>query len=360
MCLGNVWLPILLSSVALGCSVKDDMDEMHKSTVEMNKTTLEMRDATTRLEQKTAEMQKVTASMAVTTEALNQNAMNTYQDLRHGTSAELRSLALEKMRAAPSQVEKIVYAASYVRAFEFQLWKGQGRDDESKLQNQRDDAVNEYLRMIKGICMDLGGKLTMSPLSNDSRMQDLYALVTVIHLVDSDDPNLQGEMDRGIEKLLEEGLKAKKQVESGAVLVSALPEHLKSVLLYEQHARLVFELRQNFLAAMFISDMVGGPSGNIGLLQKLKMTLLEWVAPTHSHNTAELNHLNDIINESMESRQILVDLGYPVTLHRSIRRVLANLRIEESTIEPADRQKILGAMRSKVEQLVALDSSEAD
>jgi len=347
---------VAFCSLVMACSVKDDLDEMHKSTVEMNKTTLEMRDATTRMEQKTAAMQQTTASMATTTEALNQNTINTYQDLRHGTSAQLRAIAIEKMRAAKSQVEKIVYAASYVRAFEFQLWKGQGRDDEAKLNNQRDDAVNEYLRMIKGICMDLGAKLTMSPMSSDARMQDLYALVTVIHLVDSNDPGLQDEMDRGMEKLLEEGLKTKKQVESGAIGATALTTYMQSVLLYEPYARLVFELRQNFLAAMFVGDMVGGPARTVSLVQKLKMTLLLWVAPTQSHNTAALNQLRDMINEAMESRQILVDLGYPVTLHKSIRRLLANMRIEENALEAADRQQTLNVIRSSVEQIVSMDA----
>lgn len=350
-------LTSFLCTLALACSVKEDMDEMHKSTVEMNQTTLEMRDATTRLEQKTAEMQKITASMATTTEALNQNTINTYQDLRHGTSAELRTMAIEKMRAASSQAEKIVYAASYVRAFEFQLWKGQGKDDEAKLETQRDDAVNEFLRMVKGMCADLGAKLTMSPLSTDPRMQDLYALVTVIHLVDSSDPSLQDKLDRGMEKLLEDGLKTKKQLESGAVAIDALPARLKSVLFYEQQARLVFELRQNFLAAMFVGDMIGGPTGRVSLVQKLKMALLPWTAPTTSHNTAELVYLRSVISESMESRQILEDLGYTVTLHKSIRRVLGNMRIEENALEPAERQQVLEAMRGKVEKLVSLDET---
>lgn len=370
-------LSCLVLVTTFGCSVKDDMDSMHDSTVEMNATTQEMLDATGRMERKTAEMQQTTAAMAkttdkmaedmqsmlkttkgmaATTEALNTTSTNTYQDLRHGNSADMRLTALEKMKAAGSQAEKITYAAHFVRAFDFQLWKAQGLDDDAKLQEQRLDAVNEFMRIVKGICMELGGgKLTTSPMSNELRMQDLYALATVLHMVDTSDPKVLNYVGDGVQQLLLAGLRNKRAVDAGTIRIEDLPAYQQSVLGFEKYAIFMLKLRQNFIAAMAVSEIsekeIGGPS----TLNRLKMLVLPWNSHTKAHNLVRLKFFVDFFDEVLETQSMLRELGHDGRLDGKLLRVLKNLRIEEVSVESTTRSQKLDALRDRVQKIVSVD-----
>jgi hypothetical protein len=369
-------LSCLVMATTFGCSVKDDMDSMHDSTVEMNETTQEMRDVTARMERKTGEMQQTTAAMAkttdhmaedmqmmlkttkgmaATTEALNTTSTNTYQDLRHGNSADMRLTALEKMKGAGSQAEKITYAAQFVRAFDFQLWKAQGRDNEAKLQEQRLDAVNEFMRIVKGICMELGGKLTTSPLSNDLRMQDLYALATVLHMVDTSDPKVLNYVGDGVQQLLLAGLRNKRAVDAGTIRIEDLPAYQQSVLGFEKYAIFMLKLRQNFIAAMAVSEISEREIGEPSTLSRLKMLVLPWNSHTEAHNLVRLKFFVDFFDEVLETQSMLRELGHDGRLDGKLLRVLKNLRIEEVSVESTTRSQELDALRDRIKKIVSVD-----
>ena len=203
--------------------------------------------------------------------------------------------------------------------------------------------------------MELGRKLTMSPLSNDSRMQNLYALATVVHMVDTADAKVPNDVGEGIEQLLLAGLRSKSAVEAGTVRIDDLPAYQQSVLSFENYAVLILTLRQNFLAAMAVSEISEQKIGDPSSFSRLKMLILPWNSHTEAHNVVKLKYFVDFFDEVLKTRSILRELGHDGRIDGKLLRVLKNLRIEEVSVESTHRSQTLDALRDRIQKIVAVD-----
>jgi hypothetical protein len=70
---------------------------------------------------------------------------------RAGAAKEARAKAIERLEAAKSVEGKVVEAATFFKAFEYQLWLGKHFDDDEYLQSLYEDAMNEIYRQLKEI-----------------------------------------------------------------------------------------------------------------------------------------------------------------------------------------------------------------
>lgn len=70
---------------------------------------------------------------------------------RPGAAKEARAKALERLEDAKSIEGKVVEAATFFKAFEYQLWLGKHFDSDTYLQSLYEDAMNELYRQLKEV-----------------------------------------------------------------------------------------------------------------------------------------------------------------------------------------------------------------
>lgn len=73
---------------------------------------------------------------------------------RAGAAKDARAKALERMKERKSIEGKVVEAATYFKAFEYQLWTGQRYDNQEYLDSLIEDAMNEIYRNLKELNND--------------------------------------------------------------------------------------------------------------------------------------------------------------------------------------------------------------
>tara|TARA_B100001971_G_scaffold37960_1_gene32984 strand:- start:28797 stop:29918 length:1122 start_codon:yes stop_codon:yes gene_type:complete len=73
---------------------------------------------------------------------------------RPGAAKEARARAMERLKEAVSIEGKVVEAATYFKAFEYQLWLGNHFDTDEYLQTLYEDAMNEIYRNMKELNKD--------------------------------------------------------------------------------------------------------------------------------------------------------------------------------------------------------------
>ena len=395
---------IIISSLVIltACSAYNDMKHMEKNTAEMNQTTREMSDttrdmkvvtesmeaktgkmssdtsemrrATESLVKKTSELNRTIADMAMTTSAMREDmrSMNRatdtlaslsseldlqtnhlYHDNRQGQSLELRLRTLEAMKKARKQFAKIKYANFYFKAFEFQLWKNSGADDDSQLDYLRFQAAQEIIQTIDELVPE--GKRSLSPLSEKSYMQDLYALSAALHVVnggkilaeladiDEDDQEegdiVMGREDHaptGMLSLIYDALSAKRPLERGSSHGSDLRPYHSAILKFEEIALYILKVRVNFLSAIVIKQLSAADGEHLSWLQRMRMFASPWSAKTPSRNIVQLRYYGWILGEALATRSFLESLGVDCPMDATLKRVVRNMRLSEpSGIIPA-------------------------
>ena len=388
---------VLISSLVIlnACSAYNGMKHMEKNTAEMNQTTREMSDttrdmkvvtesmdaktgkmssdtsdmrrATESLLKKTTELNRTIADMSMTTSAMREDmrsmnratdhlaALSTeldlqtnhlYHDNRQGQSLELRLRTLDDMKKARKQFAKIKYANFYYKAFEFQLWKNSGGDDDSQLDYLRFQAAQEIIQTIDELAPE--GKRSLSPLSEKSHMQDLYALSAGLHVVNNgevlaeladidEDEQQSGDivMERedhaptGMLALIYDSLNAKRSLELGSTHGSDLRPYHSAILKFEEIALYILKVRVNFLTAIVIKQLSAADGEHLSWLQRMRMFARPWSAKTPTRNIVQLRYYGWVLGEALATRTFLESLGVDCPIDATLKRVVRNMRQSE-------------------------------
>ena len=362
-------LAIFLGVAALtACSVQKGMKNMQKDTRSMRDTTEEMKESTDTVAEKTEKMSETTDKMSGTTERmagntekmlgttetmsnttekmaattdkmaattdemkvatddLRQKSENLYLDLRQGDSLRIRTEAISEMKNAKTQAAKIVHAGHYFMAFEFQLWKNSGNDDQRHFDYLCRDAMMEFMRTATEF---LPSKWSVSPLGKDADMMNLYALVTSMHMLNSSAEIARGSSALSVMDLLESSLRAKADLEKGVVAYESMPEYQKSVLEFEDTAIYLLKLRMNFMPAIVVQKLSVAEGRDVSMVGGLWMALKPWTAHTDDRNIVEIESYKKVIQEAKEMGDFLVEIGAEPEFDKTLFSVLGNLRLDQ-------------------------------
>jgi hypothetical protein len=330
----NKSLLLLLSLTTLlgACDMKNNLDEMHDSTVEMNRTTKEMNDRTTGLETATGEL---------------------YDALRQGDTLSARRSAFENLVNATDPARKLSEAAKYFMSFEYQLWSDQGQDREI---NKREDlatlAAREFFKDVQQFIP--GGVMAPKPFAGQiiptkksNLINSLNALsVTTHYLNPKQEAHLKEKKamtSLSMSKMIEESLFAKAKIESGAKHLTDYPGYVAEVLANESTAIYLLEARYNYLLALFL-----GRSTNIAYskLGGAKIVAMKWTLDLSPFNYAQVEELGMFLTAALKTKNLLILIGIKARTDMLLVRMFNNMKlmtsIKATSTEKATKEQEIG------------------
>lgn len=327
----------------------DDTDAMRKSTEELlrktadlNRTTADMSSTTRAMRDDIRDMNRATETLTHLSSALDRQTNHLYHDNRQGQSLELRLKTLVEMKNTKKQFGKIKYANFYYKSFEFQLWKNVGTDDDTQLDYMRFQAAQEMIQTIDELVPE--GQRTLSPLSEKSSMQDLYALAAALHVINNGDtpaelaesaeeglssdllPETEDHEPQGMLALIYGALRQKKMVENGSIDPSELKPYESAILKFEEVAVFILRVRVQFLTAIVVKQLSTPDGEHLGMFRRLGMILTHWKPKTDSRNVVQLRYYGWILGEAMATRDFLRRQGLDSPLDSKLKRVVHQMR----------------------------------
>jgi hypothetical protein len=336
---------ISIATLTSACSQLSDMGKMSDTTAHMSATTDHMASTTDGMAQTTDKMSQITGQMATTTDGMAQTtdgmAVTTndvlsqttdmYQDLRQANSLTIRNQTLDAMVAATSMQKKISEAGAYFMAFEFQLWKGDGRDTSDKMDSLYYCAMEEFTRILREYMPTDFSKVDAT--SQNSRMMDLYALAVSFHQVNPNaQPGALGMMD-----LVKQVLQLNQPVNSGKIAESSLKDWQREGLANYQELVYLMQIRSNFLAVMTLAQVSkiadSGFLGITGLARKLSMVETKWSSDFSKLNLEEIVTYTTWMNEADTDSVFLKSIGEPAAIDSRLKKIFMNMTIHDSTTD---------------------------
>jgi hypothetical protein len=293
-------------------TVATDMKVMKGYTREMNR-------KTTRLAVDAAAMRQMTSQLRDITSNMNMNFDIAYVDGRRDGARRARQESLDHLERSPSLYGKLIHAGTYFLSMEFQLWKPI-RDKTDARESMFEYMVMEFLGLAQNYTTNSGRvDLTDFDIADkDSQHQNLFALVTAMHLVDKlQIKSLQQvnskEPPVSMLMLLEDGLRAKSLVESGAKKMSDLLPYQQKVLNSEQLVVYLLQVRQLFTRAAGFMLLRMEPTGNEpsvwSLISKKLFKSSRTTPLLQNRNTSQLHETAEIFEMAAESAQFLRSIG---------------------------------------------------
>jgi hypothetical protein len=274
----------LLSLMTSGCVINDmkqSTDDMKQSTDHMKQSTDDMNSTTKAMEKKTSDLDQKMDKLAETTDSLDKKISDlqtniiapmkddvaktgrtvdyVYWDLRPDQALAIRTQHLDELRKVDDLNAKIFAAGAYCEAFEFQLWKGEGRDTQDYLDALASDGLEEFFMRLREFTSD--PTVATDPTSSKNNTKNLLALSAVLERVASiskNQPQLKDHQQLSLLDMLEEALAKSDDVETGKIAHEDLTLAEQQVLRYQDYALNVLETRANFLplvALSFITDV---------------------------------------------------------------------------------------------------------
>jgi hypothetical protein len=349
---------LVLMSLTSACGMIKNMSEMHDSTQKMADTTSKMSNTTDGMAATTKEMAGTTDGMATTTNGMAKTtnrvadiAGNTYADLRIGNSRDGRQNAMAAMIATDDQAAKLGYSSEYFAGMEYQFWKP-GQEDAAGRLDLQNVAVMEFFRKIKQF---INSRENFDPTVNDGTSKSLFAMAATLHYVNLAQTNALKNAPAGTKvvtmlSMIEDGLKAKADVNAGRKTEEDLPQYQAEVLRNEQDAIYILRIRQNFLKAMTFdlaagTEMGDDPTHNRAMGDYFRdMLHLTWKPDFDSRNALQINFMAGALQFAAESAAFLKSIGEDPETNGKVIVLLRGLNItnltDVSRTEPAKAKAI--------------------
>lgn len=381
------------------CAEKKQLTEMHDATVDMrdttkelNKGTGELKDTTTQLLRQTLDMKETTThladisgqmngkmdDMSKKTSVVSQLTGELYDASRQGVTLDLRRSALKALLEAQSSGKKIAEAAQYFMSFEYQFWTGFGQDEtEEKRQVLVDDAVSEFFKSVKEF--NVGPSTEINPLAqtslsngggsvaldDDNRVASFNAIAAALHRVNRKQEEMHHKNPKvevlSMLSLIERGLKAEVELNSGAKTLDTLPPSIKEVLNNKSLAVKLLQARHNFIAAIFLAEVspVGAqaptntlaPKWATKMLLYLWSTQMGWKANLDRFNVSQLKQFNQYLSAVLATRASLKTLGIEPHVDSKIQKLFQTMNEETTGKGPA---KDIGELNAARTELIGL------
>jgi hypothetical protein len=336
---------LALSISISACEMKKNLDEMHDSTGEMNVTTTEMNEnlgemkettgkmsgTTSEMNTKMGQMAETTDQMAKTTNAMNATTCEMYTALRQGDSLSARRNGMKAIEDAEIGAPKISEAGKYFMSFEFQIWSNLCKDNKKVRLQLAAEAAKEFMRDVQQFIA--AGQTEAMPFANPklhgkeraNREQSLNAIAAAMHLANPKQEELMKKDDLiTMWDMIKKSLIAAQQIASGKATISDFPEYVHQILIYEGVAKLLAQVRYNYLGAMMLSRAT---KIREGVLPYAKMRYLGWTLDVSTYGTVEVSEFAVYLNGGNLAYEAMVKAGLTPKLNNTLKEILENMSI---------------------------------
>lgn len=320
----------------------------------------------TDMKKQTESMSSTTEGMAKTTEEMNETMEDQYLQLRSGDTVAIRNAQWKILKDEKEQFgAKIAAACVLYKSFEFQLWRGKGKDTEHARELLFVDAANEMTKHLGDIYKKINPK-KMSPTKDGegtSNDQAFYALALGMHM----NHNFQEELTAGkssikktsfydlIKKSLrKEDLKGN-TTEHETKLVSGLNREIMVELI---------KARVDILSALALKNltdkrkMTFGQKISSGLFEITKGALGSIKLPViyAKSNDATKDETIDFLDAAQKARIFLVEIGEEKQLGKTLKSAFKEIDLDEGQ-DPSQSQSETKGESLKREEIKSLIAS---
>ena len=318
-------LMLLMVSSLLGCGVTKKLDGMYDSTQHLAKSTDD-------LSNKQAEL---------------------YDALRQGNALQARHDILGSLLASQDSGRKISEAAKYFSAFEFQLWSNLGLDTPQRRVDLETVAAREFMRDVQEFIKP--GQTEPSPLAQGdptkkieaeaNRQASLNALSVALHLTNPKQDELVGAHPEfkpvTMYLMIQESLRAKPLIDSGAKKLDEFPGYVREVLTFENVARLLVQTRFNFFGAMLLASTSTIREGDHTKLwlpywanfQAGKMRFMNWNMDIADQGVAALDEDRLFMTGALRVAAFMKEVGMIPKLNSNLHGILAHAHYPEAVVQ---------------------------
>jgi hypothetical protein len=293
------------------------------------------------------------------TDEMNKRTAQLMRDQRQGISHQVRSDALKDVATDGAIELKFKAAAVYFQGFEFQIWENILDDDEALRQSLLTVAAEEFLLSFRGV-ID-GKRKSPDPLSTDDKMKSLLAFGATVEQVNQIQVDASRKPGSGfpiisMHDILANGLRAKAQMDASPG--AYFPSYVYKVLLYEDEATYVFQLRANIMLGMVIDKI--SDASQMTLTQKLGMLFnalgwsSSWTAKFSKINSVEIREITRYLDEVRKSIELLKELRSGPDTNDKIETLLKRVKIEKDPNASQDKAIATHEFEMKLQSILPM------
>lgn len=294
---------LIIVLLMTSCSMKEDLEQAQKATGDL-------RDSTLRLESSTNEVKE--------------NITKVYEDGREAETIKLMRDALNGILQSPVKqtTNKIKFANIYFASQEFQFWRNDQIDTPEYRQilfskavelffADIDDWIDEAypISVLNIYSQSYQNWVNLSAMAvSMDRIHDRQKLMARFHSIQA----------VTMYDLIVEGLKSKNQDPASR------PDFAQKVLQSEQQAVYLLQLRHHFFPLMVLALATRFDEG---LFQQGTRLLVDWTLDLKMANREQIRYWTEFLNKSLQTKQVLVELGYELESNPVVARLFRNLTL---------------------------------
>lgn len=287
-----------------------------------------------KLEDNMDNMTNRTGQMSSTTDAMKETTAVMYQQVRSKEAEDTRNKKMTIIKDNDQHFgAKLAAAAVYFKSFEYQLWTGlSGYDNEKMKELLYLDAVNEFTKQLTDIYA-LVNVNKMSPTNDGKKFrmdQAFYSLSVTIHMnhhyQELKVPNKDNRVSmlKMVKTALEKDSIGSHLLEHEEVLVAGLN---KKMLIHLLGARV------DMLSALALKNMTDKDNMNLsqtvkGAIFKItggKLGAINLPETLEGANTATLNQIETYLEEALNTKKFLAEIGVEKNLEKTLRSAYTHL-----------------------------------
>lgn len=382
--------PLLLLSIvsAVSCRAIESVDKVEKSTAEVGEKMDKTNDGIDRTNRKMDEtngnigetnlkMDDVRRQMGEMNDKLvetnkRMDGMNRaldrmYQDLRQGDALNARLKTIENLIATPKLKGKTVFAAQYFMSFEYQLWKGEGVDNDPLRQVLLRTAVEEFIHVLRRLSHT---DFPVDVLNSDNDVISLQALALSVHMLN---PNAEHDLRTknmpvySMYDLLKNSLQYGYDLQIGKLSAAELPEYAQLAIKDPALTRYVFDLRTSMFPALVVAALsdVSSDAFFARWTSRAGVWLKPWTARTAQMNELQVLELSEWLSLANADVTFMKSLGLQPKADVSLLRILSNMKFaddiagQNSSAASAAKSRALEGLKSQIDQYLSLMKPEA-
>jgi hypothetical protein len=335
--------------------IEDANKKVDETNTKLEDTNTNMRETNQRLEdvhQKLNEMNNQLSQATQRIEMMNRALERMYQVLRQGDSLTVRLNTIDKMNSTSQLNGKIVFAAQYFMSFEYQLWKGEGSDDELLRQLLIKTAVDEFIQLSRRF---VPSDFALNVLDENHDLLSLKALALALHVVNENTQSeLLGKKQQipSMLDLLKSALTFGRQLDLSQTTITEIPQYAKVALTAPDLIQYLLEIRVMMFPAVFVGSLsdIDSDSFLSRWFSRAGLFMRPWTVQIDTLNQIQLKEFCQWMALANVDKEFLQALGMTPRVDEKIVRILRNLHFSQAQ-SPTSPESVLLSKAQLVQQL---------
>lgn len=354
------FLSILISLQFLAaCGEKKQLTEMHDNTAQMNQTTGSMAQTTIKMDSSISQMKTTTDKVADVSGQMNEKMSKVvitaeqtaalmgevYDTGRQGAALDVRKKLFDSIMTDSSLDKKVVHAAEYFLAFEFQLWSSLSQDNEADARDRlRRDALTElfnHLLTVSHFAEDDLDPFASPDLQFSERFQKknqmavFNAIAAAAHITNRKSERngkIENRENDSIYELIKTGLLAGAQIRKGEKRIEDFPSYVDEVLKNEGLALRLLKARYNVLGVILLARLTP-IADSLWQGARLKYLGKAWSLNLSDLNISQVRLYKAHLTEAAKAKSLLAELGIKIQIDPSLKKIYEKMTVQ--TFAPA-------------------------